>query len=63
MQIIYGSIIEIIADEGKLLTNDGINYSDHLYLGKNDSPDNWYEEEAPQENEQLFREDNIPFSI
>ncbi len=65
MQIIYGLITEVIADEGMLLTNDDINYSNHLYLGKGDSPSNWHEvpiEEVPQD-EQLFRENNIPQSI
>ena len=52
MQIIEGPIVEIIADEGMMLTNDDINYSDHLYLGKADSPSNWHEvpiEEVPQD--------------
>lgn len=49
MQIIYGPIIEVIADEGMLLTNDDINYSNHLYLGKNDKPSNWHEVEVPQD--------------
>ena len=50
MQIIYGLITEIIADEGMTLTNDDINYATHIYLGKNDSPSNWREipiEEVP----------------
>lgn len=41
---------EIIADEGKILTN-GETYAHHLWLGIYDSPSNWQEineEEAPQ---------------
>ncbi len=52
MIIIQGPIVEVIADEGKYLTNDDINYSTHLYLGKDDSPSNWHEvpiEEVPQD--------------
>lgn len=43
MKIIKSEIIEVIADEGMYLTNDNINYTDHLYLGVNDSPSNWRE--------------------
>lgn len=53
MQIIQGLIIEIIADEGMVLTCDDSNYATHLYLGKDDSPSNWREvpiEEVSQEN-------------
>lgn len=52
MKIIQGSIIEVIADEGKYLTNDDINFYTHLYLGKNDKPSNWHEvpiEEVPED--------------
>ena len=52
MQIIQGQIIEIIADENMVLTNDYINYATHLYLSINDSPSNWQEipiEEVPQD--------------
>ena len=65
MRIIYGLITEVIADEGMLLTNDDINYANHLYLGKGDSPSNWHEvpiEEVPH-NEQLFTEGNISYPI
>ena len=51
MQVINDEIIEVIADEGKVLTNDDINYATHLYLSINDSPSNWREvpiEEVPQ---------------
>lgn len=51
MTIIYNQIIEIIADEGKVLTNDDINYSTHLYLGKDDSPSNWREVEVPPDEQ------------
>ena len=60
MTIINGIITEIIADEGKYLTNDDINYSTHLYLGKDDSPSNWYEVEVPQD-EQLSTENSLPY--
>lgn len=43
MTIINGPIIELIADEDKVLTNDDINYATHVYLSINDSPSNWYE--------------------
>lgn len=33
---------QIIADEGMVLTNGRI-YTKHLYLGVNDSADNWHE--------------------
>lgn len=35
-------IVVLEPDEGKVLTN-GETYSDKVYLGKNDSPDNWRE--------------------
>lgn len=35
-------IITLEAEEGKILTNGEI-YSEKIYLGKNDSADNWYE--------------------
>ena len=49
MKIINDKIIEVIADEGKILT-DGEIYAHHLWLGIGDSPSNWQEipeEEAP----------------
>lgn len=33
---------KITASEGKVLTNGEV-YSEEVYLGKFDSPDNWYE--------------------
>lgn len=39
-----GSINTLIADEGKKITNkDRSFFSDFIYLGKNDSPDNYVE--------------------
>ena len=38
--IIIGN--ELIADEGMTLTNGEV-YSKHVYLGKWDSPENWWE--------------------
>lgn len=51
MQIIYDVITEIIADEGYTLTNDDINYSTHIYLGKDDVPSNWREVEVPPDEQ------------
>ena len=54
MQIINGPIIEVIADEGKMLTDDGTAFVTHLYLSINDSPSNWHEvpiEEVPSDGE------------
>ena len=35
-------IVKLTASEGKMLTN-GTAYGKEVYLGKYDSPDNWYE--------------------
>lgn len=35
-------IVVLEPDEGNVLTNGDV-YSDKVYLGKNDSPDNWRE--------------------
>lgn len=46
-------IVVLEPDEGKVLTN-GETYSDKVYLGKNDSPDNWREvpvEDANKESD------------
>ena len=49
----------IFADEGKKITNkDRSFFSDFIYLGKNDSPDNY--EEIPYEVWGHFVEDEIP---
>ena len=53
MQIIYGPIVQIIADEGKKLTDDDENFFTEVYLGKDASPSDWREVEVPQD-EQLF---------
>ena len=53
---------ELIADEGKILTNGEI-YASIVYLGIYDSPSNWHEipiKEVPQDGE--FTENNISFS-
>lgn len=65
MQILYENPIHLIADENMILT-DGETYTTEAWLAKIDSPSNWHEvsiEEVPPENEQLFRENNISFSI
>ena len=44
----------LVADEGKTLT-DGETYSQVVYLGRNENPDNWHEidqAEVPQEMEE-----------
>ena len=46
-------IITLEADEGNVLTNGEI-YSEKIYLGKNDSADNWYEiskDQIPENDE------------
>ena len=55
MQIIKGEIVEVFADEGKILTN-GETYAHHLLLGIYDSPSNWQEineEEAPPDEQSI----------
>ena len=54
MTILNENPIHIIADEGKLLTNNEI-YAKEIYLGIHDSPSNWHEileNEVPEEQEQ-----------
>ena len=60
MQIINkNNLTKILADEGKKLTNkDRSFFTDFIYLGKNDSPDNY--EEVPYEVWGHFVEDEIP---
>ena len=45
MKVEYRGFIKVlIADEGKKITNSGRSFfSDFIYLGKNDSPDNYVE--------------------
>ena len=60
MQVIdNGKIIKIFADEGKKITNTERSFfSDFIYLGKNDSPDNY--EEVSREIWKHFIEDPNP---
>ena len=60
MQVIdNGKIIKILAEEGKKITNkDRSFFSDFIYLGKNDSPDNY--EEVGREIWKHFIEDPNP---
>ena len=52
-------LIRILADEGKKITNkDRSFFSDFIYLGKNDSPDNY--EEVGREIWKHFIEDPNP---
>lgn len=52
MQVIQGSIVEVIADEGMILVNkeDPEVTAHHLWLGVNDSPSNWDEVEEVNED-------------
>ena len=60
MQVIdNGKIIKILAEEGKKITNkDRSFFSDFIYLGKNDSPDNY--EEVGREIWKHFIEEENP---
>lgn len=54
MRIETYTLTQLIADEGKTLTN-GKRYAKEVYLGDNDSVDNWQEvdeSQAPQEEEE-----------
>ena len=54
MKIFPGPVTEIYADEGMMLTDDGVNFVTHLCLGIYDSPSNWHEvpiEEVPSNGE------------
>ena len=54
-----GSINTLIADEGKKITNkDRSFFSDFIYLGKNDSPDNY--EEVGREIWKHFTQEENP---
>ena len=55
----YKGIVRILADEGKKITNkDRSFFADFIYLGKNDSPDNY--EEVDREIWKHFIEDPNP---
>ena len=60
MKVEYrGTIKVLIADEGKKITNsDRSFFSDFIYLGKNDSPDNY--EEVPRAIWKHFIEEENP---
>ena len=60
MQIINkNNLTKILADEGKKITNkDRSFFADFVYLGKNDSPDNY--EEVPRAIWKHFIEDPNP---
>ena len=60
MQIINkNNLIKILADDGKKITNkDRSFFSDFIYLGKNDSPDNY--EEVGREIWKHFIEEENP---
>lgn len=54
IKVLYLNPRMLVADEGKTLT-DGEIYSQVVYLGKNENPDNWQEidqEDIPQESEE-----------
>lgn len=58
-------INKIVADEGFVLTNGQGVYSKEIYLGKNDSPINWWEiteyeyEQILKEEEEKLKESEI----
>ena len=55
-------LIRVLADEGKKITNkDRAFFSDFIYLGKNDSPDNY--EEVGREIWKHFIEEENPDTI
>ena len=60
MKVEYkGSIKVLLADEGKKITNkDRSFFSDYIYLGKNDSPENY--EEVGREIWKHFIEEENP---
>lgn len=54
VKILYLNPRMLIADEGKTLT-DGETYTNVVYLGKNENPDNWQEineADMPEEREE-----------
>ena len=51
------SRVKLIATEGMVLTN-GKSYGRIVYLGKNDSPDNWHE--ITEAEYQTVMEDSVP---
>ena len=54
-----GNTTKLLADEGKKITNkDRSFFSDFIYLGKNDSPDNY--EEVGREKWKHFVEEENP---
>jgi hypothetical protein len=53
-------INKITADEGFVLTNGQGVYSKEIYLGKNDSPINWWEI-TEYEYEQILKEEEEKF--
>lgn len=53
-------IKKITASNGKVLTN-GETYSTEIYLGVNDSPDNWYEI-TEAEYEEIQKANELPES-
>ena len=59
MQVIdNGKIIKILSDEGKKITNSERSFfSEFIYLGKNDSPDN-YEEVGREIWKHFIKEEN-----
>ena len=50
-------LINVTANEGKVLTNGSV-YSTNIYLGNNDSIENWDEisaDSVPQEDENVYQ--------
>ncbi len=61
MKVIQDLMTILQADEGHYITDGQGNYGRTIYLGKYDSPSNWYEvnEEGALNDEQLFTENNL----
>ena len=64
MKIIQDLMTILEADEGHYITDGEGNYGRVIYLGKFDSPSNWYEvsEEEVPPDERVFTENSIPFA-
>ena len=52
-------IIQLVASDGMVLTN-GETYSREVYLGVNDTPDNWHEITEQEYNDIIEQEANEP---
>lgn len=62
MKIIQDLMTILKAEEGHFITDGQGNYGRIIYLGKYDSPSNWYEvsEEEVSSDERLSTENSLP---